>query len=252
MVNELKCPVLLENPHEFCPGCGHGIVVRLLAECLEELGQDKNVLMSVGVGCSCLINSAMAVDTLQCAHGRAGASATGMKRVMPEKMVIAYQGDGDAYNIGIAETLNAAYRNEKITVITVNNSNFGMTGGQMSWTTLEGQKTATSIHGRNIQKTGAPIHVPEIIADQLDVAFVARGSVCDAKCIRQLKGYIRQALEAQLAGEGYSMVEVLSPCPTNWGMEPVLAMAHVRDTVESVYPLGILKERKKEGAVCGK
>lgn len=247
MVKQQVRPALVEKDHEFCPGCGHGIVERLLAECLEELGCGEKVLLNVGVGCSCLLNSSLAVDTLQCAHGRASASATGMARVMPQMLVLSYQGDGDAYNIGLAETMNAAYRNENITLIVVNNSNFGMTGGQMSWTTLEGQKTTTSIYGRNTAKTGKPIHVPEMIAQFFDTAFVARGSVYDAAHIIKLKGYIRQAIEAQLAGEGHAMVEVLSPCPTNWGMEPLKAMARVRDTLEKEYPLGIFKHRRQEG-----
>lgn len=242
-----KHPKLLPDPNAFCPGCGHGVVVRLIAEAIEELGYEEKVLIASGVGCSCILNNTLGVDILQCAHGRASASATGMKRVMPEQLVIAYQGDGDAYNIGIGETLNAAYRREKISLFVVNNGNFGMTGGQMSWTTLEGQKTATSIYGRDIEKTGAPIHVPEIIAAQFAPAFVARGAVYDAKHINQLKGYIKSALEAQINGEGYSMVEVLSPCPTNWGMDPVKAMERVRREMEPVYPLGILKDRTQGG-----
>lgn len=247
MAKQRLRPVLMEMKHEYCPGCGHGIVARLLAECLEELGCEEKILLNVGVGCCCLLNSCLAVDTLQCAHGRASASATGMKRVMPQTLVLSYQGDGDAYTIGLAETMNAAYRNENITLIVINNSNFGMTGGQMSWTTLEGQKTATSIYGRDTKKTGKPIHVPEMIAQYFDTAFVARGSVYDAAHIMKLKGYIRQAIEAQLAGEGHAMVEVLSPCPTNWGMEPLAAMARVRDALEEEYPLGIFKQRKQGG-----
>lgn len=240
-----KHPKLLPTPHAFCPGCGHGIAARLIAEALEELGYDDKVLLSDGVGCSCILNTTLAVDILQCAHGRAAASATGMKRVMPDKLVLAYQGDGDAYNIGLGETMNAAYRNEKITVFVVNNGNFGMTGGQMSWTTLEGQKTATSVKGRDIDRTGAPIHIPEMVAGGFAPAFVARGSVYDAAHINKLKGYIRSALEAQINGEGYSLVEILSPCPTNWGLDPVKAMERVKTEMEAVYPLGILKDRVK-------
>lgn len=200
-----KHPKLLPTPHAFCPGCGHGIVARLIAEALEELGYDDKVLLSDGVGCSCILNTTLAVDILQCAHGRAAASATGMKRVMPDKLVIAYQGDGDAYNIGMGETVS----------------------------------------GRDTDRTGTPIHIPEMIAGGFDPAFVARGSVYDAAHINKLKGYIKKALEAQIKGEGYSLVEILSPCPTNWGLSPVKAMERVKTEMETVYPLGILKDRAK-------
>jgi 2-oxoglutarate ferredoxin oxidoreductase subunit beta len=240
-----KHPKLLPLP-TLLPWLRHGIVVPY-SRGLEELGYDDKVLLSNGVGCSCIINTTLAVDILQCAHGRAAASATGMKRVMPDKVVFAYQGDGDAYNIGLGETMNAAYRNEKITVFVVNNGNFGMTGGQMSWTTLEGQKTATSINGRDIVRTGAPIHIPEMLASGFAPAFVARGSVYAASRINKLKGYIKNALEAQINGEGYSLVEIRSPCPTNWGLDPVKAMERVKTEMEAIYPLGILKDRIKGG-----
>ena len=227
----------------FCAGCGHGVLLRLICECLEEFGQEKNTIAAIGVGCSCHLKSGINCDLIQCPHGRAGAVATGIRRAEPEKFVFTYQGDGDAYNIGIAETLNAAYRNENICVFVVNNNNFGMTGGQMSWTTMEGQVTATSPHGRDIALTGAPIKVPEMIAHSFHPAYVARGAVSTPKEINRLKGYIKNAFQAQLNHEGYSMVEVLSTCPTNWNMDPLKAHQHLMENVVPYYQLGEFKKR---------
>ena len=167
-----------------------------------------------------------------------------MKRVSPENIIVAYQGDGDAYSIGIAETLNAAYRNEDITVITVNNTNFGMTGGQMSWTSMPGQKTTTSQTGRDCDITGAPIKFPEMVASQFDVAYVARGSVHTPAEINKSKKFIKKAIEAQINGEGYSLVEILSPCPVNWGQTPVQAMETIANDIVPYYPIGELKTKE--------
>ena len=180
---------------------------------------------------------------MQSPHGRAAAVATGMRRAEPDKFIFTYQGDGDAYNIGLAETLNAAYRNENICVFTVNNSNFGMTGGQMSWTTMPGQVTATSPNGRDTNLTGMPIKIPELIAYSFQPAYVARGAVGTPADINRLKGYIRNAFEAQLNHEGYSMVEVMCSCPTNWGMDAVKAKQHLLDDVLKYYQLGEIKKR---------
>lgn len=179
----------------------------------------------------------------QSPHGRAAAVATGIRRAEPDKFVFTYQGDGDAYNIGIAETLNAAYRNENICVFTINNSNFGMTGGQMSWTTMPNQKTATSPNGRDCALTGAPIKVPEMIAHSFHPAYVARGAVTTPAEINKLKKYIKNAFEAQLNHEGYSMVEVMCSCPTNWGMDAVSAKQRLIDEVIPYYQLGEIKKR---------
>lgn len=244
MAKARKVPAIMDNPMMFCPGCGHGIAMRLIAESLEELGQDQNMIMGIGVGCSSLLGGGLEVDRLHCLHGRAGAVCTGMKRVSPDTMVIAYQGDGDAYSIGFAESMNAAYRNEDFTVITINNTNYGMTGGQMSSTTMPNQKTTTSPLGRDCDLTGAPIKFPEIIAEQFDAAYVARGAVTSPGNINKLKGYIKNALEAQLNGEGYSMVEVLSPCPTNWGVTPLQAIDRMNEEIIPYYPLGEFKARK--------
>ena len=242
MAVEKRVPDLC-NYAMFCGGCGHGVLLRLICECLEEFGQEKNTIAAIGVGCSCHLKSGINVDLVQSPHGRAGAVATGIRRAEPDKFVFSYQGDGDAYNIGIAETLNAAYRNENICVFVVNNNNFGMTGGQMAWTTVEGQKTATSPARRDIILTGAPIKVPEMIAGSFKTAYVARGAVTTPAEINRLKGYIRNAFQAQLNREGYSMVEVLSTCPTNWGMEPLAAHKHLMEHVVPYYQLGEFKKR---------
>ena len=187
--------------------------------------------------------SSLGVDDIQSQHGRAAAVAQGMKKVRPDNFVFTYQGDGDAYNIGLAETLNAAYRNENICVFTINNSNFGMTGGQMSWTTMPGQKTATSPKGRDCDLTGIPLTVPELNAYSFTPAYVARGAVTTPAEINKLKGYIKNAFEAQLNHEGYSMVEVMCSCPTNWGMDAVAAKQRLIDEVIPYYQLGEIKKR---------
>lgn len=242
MAKAMKVPELC-NYAMFCAGCGHGVLLRLIAECLTELGQAKNVIAAIGVGCSCHLKSGIDCDLVQSPHGRAAAVATGIRRAEPDKVVFTYQGDGDAYNIGIAETLNAAYRNENICVFTVNNSNFGMTGGQMSWTTMPGQRTATSPRGRNTEITGIPIKIPEMVAHSFTPAYVARGAVTTPAEIIKLKGYIKTAFEAQLNHEGYSLVEVMSTCPTNWGLSPSAAQKRLMEEMIPYYPLGELKKR---------
>lgn len=242
MAIEKKVPDIC-NYAMFCGGCGHGVLVRLICECLEEFGLEKQTIAAIGVGCSCHLKTAIDCDLIQSPHGRAAAVATGIRRAEPDKFVFTYQGDGDAYNIGIAETLNAAYRNENICVFVVNNSNFGMTGGQMSWCTMEGQKTATSPMGRDCTLTGLPIKVPEMIAHSFHPAYVARGATTTPAEINRLKGYIRNAFQAQQNHEGYSLVEVMSTCPTNWGMEPLKAHQHMTEHVLPYYTLGEFKKR---------
>lgn len=236
-------PASIKSAHSFCAGCGHGVFYRLIQECVEELGYSDRQIITLGVGCSCNINPIHRADKFQAPHGRAAAVATGMKRVRPDLLIMTYQGDGDAGVIGLNETLNAAYRNEKITVFTVNNCNFGMTGGQMSWTTMEGQKTATCVHGRDCSETGRPMHLPEMIASQFQTAYVARCSVHNAAAVAQAKRFIKRALEAQIHGEGYSMVELLSVCPTNWGMTPLKAMEHLTQHILPEYPIGEFQTR---------
>lgn len=244
MAKARKVPHLIDRPMGFCPGCGHGIVIRLIAECLEELGQDKNVIFPLGVGCSSLLGGGLEADRLHCSHGRAGAVATAIKRVNPTNVVVAYQGDGDAYSIGLAETTSAAYRNEKFTTIIINNTNYGMTGGQMSNTTMPGQKTTTSPYGRDCEVTGVPIKFPELVATQFNPAYAARGSVHNPAHINRLKSYIKNALEAQINGEGYSVVEVLSPCPTNWAQTAPDAMTRIVEELIPYFPLGEFKTRE--------
>lgn len=243
MAKAMKVPAIIDRPMSFCPGCGHGVAIRLIAECLEELGHDENIIFGLGVGCSSLLGGGLQTDRLHCPHGRAGAVCSAMKRVNPDNVVVAYQGDGDAYSIGIAETINAAYRNENFTVVAVNNTNYGMTGGQMSATTMPGQKTTTSPLGRDCSLTGLPIRFPELAASQFEVAYAARGAVTTPANIRKLKGYIKNALEAQLNGEGYSIVEILSPCPTNWGLTPLQALERIEKEIIPYYPLGEFKLR---------
>ena len=231
--------------HALCPGCGHGIVIRLIQEVIEELGQENNQIAILGVGCSCTASPAFKVDRFQAAHGRACATAEGVKRVRPDVLVYTYQGDGDGYTIGIAESLNAAYRNENITQFVINNNNFGMNGGQMSWTTLPGQRTETSQSGRDCDITGMPFHFPEMVAQSkgFHVAYAARGAVVDPKTINQTKKMIRNALEAQLNGEGYSVVEIVSACPTNWHKTPLQCKEHIIQNVLQEYPIGEFKTR---------
>lgn len=242
-----KSPEKLKN-HALCPGCGHGVILRILQEVIEELGQANNQIGVLGVGCICTASGALKIDRFQAAHGRAAATAEGVKRVRPDTLVFTYQGDGDAYTIGIAETLNAAYRNENITQIVINNTNFGMTGGQMSWCTLPGQHTETSVNGRDCELTGMPFHFPEMVANSkgFHVAYAARGAVYDAKTINQTKRMIRNAIEAQLNGEGYSVVEILSACPTNWHLSPKKCQERISQEIVKEYPIGEFKLRTKE------
>lgn len=246
MAIERKTPSIVSIPNKFCAGCGHGIVNRIIAEVIEENGYEKNHVLTLGVGCVCNMNFSWNGESMQTAHGRAASTATGVKVALPESLVMTYQGDGDAYVIGLSETLNAAYRNHNITVFIINNNNFAMTGGQMSWTTMPEQITTTSVSGRDINKTGKPLKVPEIIANYFDVAYVARGSVHSPKEIRNLKKYIKNAIEAQLNGEGYSLVEILSPCPTNWGMSLEKSIKWIEEDIVPYYTLGEFKQRDGE------
>lgn len=239
-------PKMVNAPNHFCPGCGHGILNRVIADVIEQRGYEQRTVLTLGVGCSCNMNFSWLGDKLQCAHGRGAATAAGVKVARPDLLSIAYQGDGDAYVIGLAETLNAAYRSTNITVFVVNNNNFAMTGGQMSWTTMPGQITTTSVRGRNPLETGMPIKAPEIVASFPNTAYVARGSVHCAREIKRLEGYVADAIDAQLHGEGYSLVEVLAQCPTNWKMNVRQSVEWMEKEVIPYYELGVLKKRKGE------
>ncbi|MEG0051432.1 MAG: thiamine pyrophosphate-dependent enzyme [Terrisporobacter sp.] len=232
-----KKPSILVEDNKFCPGCGHGIINRLVAEVLEEMELDKKAIGSIAVGCACLMMDTFGIDWVQAQHGRAAAVATGIKRCRPESPVFTYQGDGDALAIGFSETMYAAIRNENITVIFVNNGVFGMTGGQMAPTTLSGQKTTTSPFGRNTDITGRPVNIINFM-ENLNIGYAARGGITNIKEINQTKKYIKNAFKTQMNNEGYSFVEILSPCPTNWGLTPEMSLKHISENVVVEYPMG--------------
>ena len=232
-------------PGMFCPGCHHAILIKLIAEVIDEMGIRERSVLCSPIGCGGMTVLSANFDTVFSLHGRVPSTGAAIKMLNPESIVMCYQGDGDAYNIGIAETFNAAYRNENITVIVVNNTNFGMTGGQMSLTTMEGQKTSTSVHGRDCSVTGYPLRFPEMVAREFPgAAYAARGTVTSPSKINQLKGYIKNGLQAQMNHEGYSVIEVLSPCPVNWGLTPVKAMERIESELVPYYPLGEFKKRE--------
>ncbi|WP_041605838.1 thiamine pyrophosphate-dependent enzyme [Halothermothrix orenii] len=232
---------LTDKPFHYCPGCTHGIIHRLVAEVIDELKIKEETIGVAPVGCSVLAYEYFDVDMHEASHGRAPAVATGIKRVHPDKVVFTYQGDGDLASIGTAEIVHAANRGEKITTVFVNNAIYGMTGGQMAPTTLVEQKTTTSPYGRQSEVAGHPIKVSEMLKVLDGAAYIARVSVHDPKHIRQAKKSIKKAFEIQLEGKGFSMVEVLSTCPTNWGMAPLEAVKWLEENMLPVYPLGELK-----------
>lgn len=234
------------KPHKFCPGCGHGIVLKMLGEAIDELGIKDQAVFGCDIGCSLLSWDFFKIDTVQTHHGRTTPVITGLKRANPGAIGIAYMGDGGGYAIGSGHLFNAAVRNEKITVILVNNCNYGMTGGQMAPTTLPGMKTETSPYGRDAESTGAPTKGPEMVsAVAPEGAYVARGTVANP---RQLKGFIKKALENQMAGNGFSFVECLSGCPTNWRTNNVKTWEFIETKMPEFFKVGELRTpEKKEG-----
>lgn len=227
------------KPHRFCPGCGHGLVLKALGEAIDELGIKSRTVFGCDIGCSLLAWDFLDVDSTQTHHGRTTPVMTGIKRANPDLIVVAYMGDGGGYAIGSQHTVNAAARNEKITVIVVNNTNYGMTGGQMAPTTLPGQKTETTPYGRNVEETGYPTRGPEMVAAIApEGAYVARGTVAN---FRQLKNYIKKALENQMAGRGFSFVEALSMCPTNWRTNAKNTWAFLEGEMARYFPVGEIK-----------
>ncbi len=238
--------ILTSISTHYCPGCGHGIIHRLVAEVIDELRIQEKTVVVAPVGCAVLLYNYLDLDCYEAAHGRAPAIATGCKRVHPELVVFTYQGDGDLAAIGTAEVVHAAARGEKITTIFVNNAIYGMTGGQMAPTTLIGQKTTTTINGRTPEKAGYPIRMCEMISTLEGSAYVARASVTSPKNIIQAKKAIRKAFETQINGLGYSLVELLSQCPTNWHMSAVEAIRWVDEKMASCFPLGEFKAPKAE------
>ena len=241
-----RTPVLTDAYFHYCPGCTHGIAHRLIAEVIEEMGiQDKTVGVSP-VGCSVLAYNYFDVDFVEAAHGRAPAVATGMRRCLPEdRYVFTYQGDGDLASIGMAEIVHAANRGEKITVIFINNAIYGMTGGQMAPTTLPGMKTTSSPLGRDVETSGFPIRICELLATMEGATYIARRSLHNPAEIRKAKKAIKQAFENQLHGYGFSLVELLSSCPTNWDMPPAEALKWIETQMVPVYPLGDFKNVKR-------
>ena len=242
--------VVFDKPHaltdallHYCPGCTHGIIHRLVAEVIDELGIEGRTIAVASVGCSVMAYNYFNCDCVQAAHGRAPAVATGVKRSDPQNnIVFTYQGDGDLAAIGTAETVHAAARRENITVIFVNNAIYGMTGGQMAPTTLPGQVTQTSPYGRDVNTVGYPVKVCELLSNVDGAAYLERVAVNNVKNVKNAKKAIKKAFTYQLEGKGFSLVEVISKCPTNWGMTPDNAMKWVEDKMIPYYPLGVYKD----------
>ena len=241
-----KTKGLTDAPLHYCPGCTHGIIHRLVAESLAELGVLDKTVGVASVGCSVFSYNYFNCDMIQAAHGRAPAVATGAKRAHPENVVFTYQGDGDLAAIGTAETVHAAARNENITVIFVNNAIYGMTGGQMAPTTLPNQVTQTSPYGRDVTVVGYPVKVCEMLSQVTGASYLERVAVNNVKNIRAAKKAIKHAFENQIAGKGFSLIEVLSTCPTNWGLAPKEALKWLDENMETYYPLGVYKDKYKE------
>lgn len=227
--------------YPFCPGCDHGVAVRLVAEVLDELNLREKTVTVTSIGCSVTLYDYFNTDCVEAPHGRALAAATGVKRVRPDNFVFTYQGDGDFASIGLAESMHAALRGEKISAICINNTTYGMTGGQSGPTTIMGQVTTTSPTGRNKDYHGYPIKIAEQIALCGGTAFAARGSLDSIVNIKKTKELIKKAFEVQLKGEGFGFVEILATCPTNWHLTPQESHDRVRNELFQVYPLGIYK-----------
>src|SRR5512136_147390 len=232
---------LTDTVNTYCPGCTHGVAHRLVAEVLEEMNLLPKTIGVAPVGCSVFAYNYFDFDFVEAPHGRAPAMATGIKRVMPDRIVFTYQGDGDLASIGMGEIVHAAARGENITVIFINNANYGMTGGQMAPTTLPGMKTTSSPNGRDVETQGYPIRVAEMLSTLDGVGYCVRRSLHDPKNIRLAKKAIRMAFETQVRGLGFSMVELLSTCPTNWGIQPVESLQWVQEHMVPAFPLGDYK-----------
>lgn len=241
-----KPKALADVPFHYCPGCTHGIVHRLVAEVIDELGIEGNTVGVASVGCSVFSYNYFNCDMVQAAHGRAPAVATGLKRAIPENVVFTYQGDGDLAAIGMAETVHAATRGENITVIFINNAIYGMTGGQMAPTSLPGQITQTSPYGRDVKTAGYPIRVCELLSTLSGTALAQRVTVDTVAHVREAKKAIKKGFENQINKKGYSIIEVVSACPTNWGLSPEEAIKWLQDNMLPYYPLGVYKDKTAE------
>jgi 2-oxoglutarate ferredoxin oxidoreductase subunit beta len=246
-----RTATLSQTGTSYCPGCMHGVAHNLVAEVIDELGIRERTIGVAPVGCAVFAYKYIECDFAVAAHGRAPAMATGIKRVMPDRVVFTYQGDGDLASIGAAEILHAAARGENITVIFINNAVYGMTGGQMAPTSLAGMKTTSSPYGRDVRSMGAPLKMSELIAQIDGAAFVSRRSLHSPAEIRKAKKAIRRAFEMQLNGQGFSMVELLSSCPTNWDMKPADALRWIETRMVPVFPLGDFKNISMKTSVKG-
>ncbi len=246
--------VVFEKPHaladiklHYCPGCTHGIVHRLVAEAIDELGIEGRTIGIAPVGCSVFAYNYFNCDMVEAAHGRAPAVATGVKRADPSNIVFTYQGDGDLAAIGTAETVHSAARGENITIIFVNNAIYGMTGGQMAPTTLPGQVTQTSPYGRKVESVGYPVRVCELLSNVTGATYLERVAVNNVKNVRAAGAAIKKAFRYQMEGKGFSLIEVLSTCPTNWGLTPDKALTWLEENMIPYYPLGVYKDKYAEG-----
>ena len=237
---------LSDVPLHYCPGCTHGIIHRLVAEVIDELGMEGKTVGVAPVGCSVMAYDYFDCDMQEAAHGRAPAVATGVKRVHPDHLVFTYQGDGDLAAIGTAETVHAAARSENITIIFVNNAIYGMTGGQMAPTSLVGQVTQTTPYGRKVENQGYPIQMSEMLSTLRGASYIERVAVDTIPNIKKAKAAIKKAFQCQIDKKGFSMVEVLSTCPTNWGMSPEEALSWLRENMMPQYPLGVYCDRLTE------
>ncbi len=241
-----KPHALTDAPLHYCPGCTHGIVHRLVAEAIDELGIEGRTIGIAPVGCAVMAYDYFRCDMIEAAHGRAPAVATGCKRAQPDNIVFTYQGDGDLASIGTAEIVHAAARREDITVVFINNAIYGMTGGQMAPTSLPGQVTQTSPYGRDVKTVGYPVKVCEMLAQVDGAVYLERVAVNSVKHVKAAKKAILKAFQNQVEGKGFSLIEVLSSCPTNWGMTPKKALEWVESDMIAYYPLGVYKDITKE------
>jgi 2-oxoglutarate ferredoxin oxidoreductase subunit beta len=232
---------LYDTPMMYCPGCGHGVIHRLVAEVIDDMELRGKTVAVFGVGCYCLAYRYMDMDWIYTLHGRSPAVATGVKRSLPDRLVFTYQGDGDLGSIGIAEAIHSAIRSENFSIVFVNNATYGMTGGQMAPTTLEGQVTTTSPYGRDVSHAGSPFRISEVFATIQGSTYVTRQSVHTAPHVIKAKKAIKKAFTLQMEGKGFSLVEILSPCPSAWKLTPVEAVAWLEENMLPVFPLGDLK-----------
>ncbi len=241
-----KPKALADVPLHYCPGCTHGIVHRLVAEVIDELDIQGKTIGVAPVGCAVMAYDYYNCDMIEAAHGRAPAVATGVKRSLPQNVVFTYQGDGDLASIGMAETVHSAARNENITIIFINNAIYGMTGGQMAPTSLPGQITQTSPYGRKVEDCGFPVKVCEMLSQLDGPEFITRVAVNNVKNVKNAKKAIKKAFENQINNKGFSLVEILSSCPTNWGLTPEKALQWIDEKMIPYYPLGVYKDRSSE------